>query len=123
VSGGNGGCGHERPWRASAHKNTLSGAVSPMRNPGYLAGRDRGLLLAGTRADGGDRLKVTCDTCGRTAVGTVDELIALGWSRAIVQAPFRRTFTACWCHQGDLMMDMLAAFAGVRELVQRRRNL
>ena len=63
---------------------------------------------------------MTCDTCGRTARGTLDELVDLGWSRVLVRAPFRRTFTACWHHQGDLVIDLLTAFAGVRERVGRR---
>jgi len=63
-------------------------------------------------------VKVVCDTCGRTANGTVDELIDLGWSRAIIRAPFKRTFTACWHHSGNLVVDLLSAFAEVRD---RRR--
>lgn len=68
-------------------------------------------------------MKVVCDTCGRTARGTLDELIDLGWSRAMVGAPFRRTFTACWHHQGDLVVDLLTEFAGVRERVRRRKEV
>lgn len=68
-------------------------------------------------------MKAACDYCGRTARGTKDELIDLGWSRAIVVAPFRRTFTACWHHQGDLVVDLLTAFAGVRERVGRRKEV
>ena len=67
-------------------------------------------------------MKVTCDTCGRTARGTRDDLSDLGWSRAIVDAPFRRTFTACRLHQGDLVVDLLTAFADVRERVPRWRK-
>ncbi|OEU74057.1 MAG: hypothetical protein BA864_06920 [Desulfuromonadales bacterium C00003093] len=67
-------------------------------------------------------MKVTCNYCGRTARGNMDELIDLGWSRAIVTAPFQRTFTACGRHQGDLLVDMLTAFAGVRERLGRRRR-
>lgn len=66
-------------------------------------------------------MNMVCDTCGRTARGTLDELTVLGWSRAVVSAPFRRTFTACSHHQGDLAVDLLTAFAGVRELVGRRK--
>jgi hypothetical protein len=66
-------------------------------------------------------VNVTCDYCDRTARGTLDELIEFGWSRAIFSAPFRRTFTACSHHQGDLVVDMLTAFAGVRERVRRRK--
>jgi hypothetical protein len=58
-------------------------------------------------------LKVECNTCGRTARGTIDELIDLGWSRAMVSAPFRRTFTACRLHGGELLVDMCEAFAEV----------
>lgn len=59
-------------------------------------------------------MKVVCDTCGRTAHGTRDELSDLGWSRAVVCDPFRRTFTACWHHGGNIRVNVLAAFDEAR---------
>ncbi len=68
-------------------------------------------------------MKAVCDYCDRTAHGTRDELIALGWSGATVFTSFRRTFTACRQHRGDLVVDMLTAFAGVRARVGRRKEV
>lgn len=58
-------------------------------------------------------MKVVCDTCGRTARGNIDELIDLGWSRTMVSAPFRQTFTACRLHTGELLVDLCESFADV----------
>ncbi len=65
-------------------------------------------------------MKVVCDTCGRTARGNIDELIDLGWSRVMVSASFHpasfhKTFTACWRHGGELLVDLVDAFADVPE--------
>ncbi len=40
-------------------------------------------------------MKVECNYCNNTAYGNVDQLIDLGWSRAIFRKPIRKTFTSC----------------------------
>lgn len=56
-------------------------------------------------------MNVSCDHCNRTATGTEDELIDLGWSRILVSTPIRRTFTACPDHGREMAQ---AAFAAIK---------
>ncbi len=43
-------------------------------------------------------MNVECDFCDCTDRGTVDQLIAMGWNRAVISAPIRKTITACRFH-------------------------
>lgn len=57
-------------------------------------------------------MNVTCDHCDRTARGLLDDLIDAGWSRVIIRAPFRRTFTACPDHGRDMSLAVIGALTG-----------
>lgn len=65
-------------------------------------------------------MKVTCDHCDRTARGSRDDLIDAGWSRVIVRAPFRWTFTACPDHGRDMSLAVIEALTGGDEPEIRR---
>ena len=69
---------------------------------------------------GGGRMKVTCNHCDHTARGSLDDLIDAGWSRVIVRAPFRRTFTACRDHGRQMSLAVIAALTGGDEPEMRR---
>lgn len=52
-------------------------------------------------------MKVKCDFCSATAYGTRDELMDVGWARAVIFAPGRITVTACFRHHEELKVKMV----------------
>ncbi len=68
-------------------------------------------------------MKAVCDYCDRTAQGTRDELMGLGWSWASIHKPFHRRFVACWRHGDRLAADVDAALAAHKKAMGRRRKL
>lgn len=58
-------------------------------------------------------MKVTCDTCGRTATGLVDDLLDEGWCQIVVSAPIRKTFTGCPDH-AHIAQEAEVAAIGVK---------
>ena len=51
-------------------------------------------------------MRVKCNWCEDTATGLKDNLIARGWSRAIIYTPFRKTITACPAHQNEFNKEV-----------------
>lgn len=68
-------------------------------------------------------MKATCDYCDRTAHGTRDALISLGWSWATIHKPFHQRFAACWRHTDLLAADLDAALGAHRKLMERRKRV
>ncbi len=62
-------------------------------------------------------MKIACDHCARTANGSRDDLINVGWCKIIVTNPFRRTFTGCPEHT---RLASAAAFAAIDNTGGRR---
>ncbi len=67
-------------------------------------------------------MKAVCNYCDRTAHGTRDELISLGWSWVRIQKPFHRRFAACWRHSDQLSADVDAAIEAHKKVMDRRRR-
>lgn len=59
-------------------------------------------------------MKAICDTCGRTATGSMDDLIDEGWCRIVISTPIRKTFTGCPDHAHNRAEAAMAAIVGTQ---------
>jgi hypothetical protein len=56
-------------------------------------------------------MKIKCDFCDATAVGTRDKLQMSGWVRAIFSSPKRLTISACPVHHREWSERVQEIFA------------
>ena len=52
-------------------------------------------------------MKIKCDFCDHTASATKDQLSDMGWNRAVISAPVRKTITACRFHTDEFEKEIM----------------
>ena len=67
-------------------------------------------------------MKIKCDLCAATALGSVEKLTDEGWVRSVIINPVRKTLTRCPIHKDTMngaIMDLLNGETG--EILEKNR--